>query len=405
LTMQSKAFQEIRQQALSYRPQMVQFLRDLIAIPSTSGHEKTVVDRIHQEMQKVGFDEIKVDGLGNILGRVGWGSHVIAMDAHIDTVDVGNPQLWEVDPFEGDYRDGVVYGRGASDQTAGMVSMVYAGKIIKDLGLEGDYSLWVVGSVMEEDCDGLCWQYILKEGVLNPEVVVITEPTNLGVYRGHRGRMEIQIRVQGLSAHASAPERGENAIYKMVPVIQAIETLNEKLKDDPFLGKGTVAVTQVFFQSPSQNAVPDECVIQLDRRLTAGETKQTAIAELQHILEQTGTNAEIIVLQYAQPSYTGLVYPTEKYYPTWVLQEDHPVVQVAAKTYESLFAEAARVDKWTFSTNGIATAGMFHIPTVGFGPANEIYAHSPQDQCPEDHLDRAAAFYALFPTLFCEQSG
>ena len=391
---------EIRKRSKTYQDDMIRFLRDMVAIPSTSQNEKDVVLRVKKEMEKCGFDEVEIDGFGNILGRIGKGSHVIAMDAHLDTVGVGNRELWDCDPFEGKFEDGIIYGRGASDQEAGMASMVYAGKIIKDLGLEDDYTLYVVGSVMEEDCDGLSWQYIINEDELKPEVVVITEPTNLGIYRGHRGRMELRVKTTGLSCHASAPERGDNAIYKMTPIIRGIEELNPKLKDDPFLGKGTIAVTQIFFQSPSQNAVPDECVIQLDRRLTAGETKETAIAEIEEIIREAGVEAKIEMLHYAEKAYTGLVYPTEKYYPTWVYPEDHVVVQKAKETFEELFDEPARIDKWTFSTNGVATAGMFDIPTVGFGPANEIYAHSPKDQCPEEHMVKAAAFYAAFPGFY-----
>src|SRR6056297_2651983 len=391
---------QINEKAQHYKQDMVTFLRNMVAIPSTSQNEKDVVLRVKKEMEKCGFDEVEIDGFGNILGRIGKGSHVIAMDAHLDTVGVGNRELWDCDPFEGKFEDGIIYGRGASDQEAGMASMVYAGKIIKDLGLEDDYTLYVVGSVMEEDCDGLSWQYIINEDELKPEVVVITEPTNLGIYRGHRGRMELRVKTTGLSCHASAPERGDNAIYKMTPIIMEIEKLNDRLKDDPFLGKGTIAVTQIFFKSPSQNAVADECVIQLDRRLTAGETKESAVEELKEIFKETGVDAQVEILQYSEKSYTGLLYPTEKYYPTWVFPEESDVVQKAKETFESLFETPARIDKWTFSTNGIATAGMFNIPTVGFGPANEIYAHSPKDQCPEEHLVKAAAFYAAFPHFY-----
>ncbi len=380
-----------------YKNDMVNFLRDMIRIPSTSCNEAKVIQRIKEEMMKVGFDEVIVDKMGNILGRIGNGKTVIAMDAHIDTVDVGDSDLWKVDPFEGDLRDGIIYGRGASDQEGGMASMVYAGKIIKELGLEGDYTLYVTGTVMEEDCDGLCWQYIIEQDKIVPDYVVITEPTNLNIYRGHRGRMEMIVTTKGVSCHGSAPERGENAIYKMNPIIQGIEELNNRLKDDEFLGKGTVTVTQIFFKSPSQCAVPDECTIQLDRRLTRGETLESAVQEIKSI--KGAEEAIVEVLTYAQPSYTGLVYPTEKYYPTWVIEEDHPLVQAAVKTYTEVFDSEPKVDKWTFSTNGVATMGRFGIPTIGFGPANEVYAHSPMDQIPVVHLVEACKFYALLPQL------
>ncbi len=388
---------KIAELSAAYRDDMTNFLRDMIRIPSTSCNEEKVILRIKEEMEKVGFDEVIIDKMGNILGRIGSGKIVIAMDAHIDTVDVGDPSLWQVDPFEGDLKDGIIYGRGASDQEGGMASMVYAGKIIKDLGLTDDYTLYVTGTVMEEDCDGLCWQYIIEQDGIKPDFVVITEPTNLNIYRGHRGRMEMIVTTKGLSCHGSAPERGINAIYKMVPIIEGIEKLNNNLKDDPFLGKGTVTVTQVFFKSPSQCAVPDECTIQLDRRLTFGETMDSAVAEIKAL---PGAEEAIVeVLTYAQPSYTGLVYPTEKYYPTWVVGEDHVLVESAVETYKKIFDKEPKVDKWTFSTNGVATMGRFGIPTIGFGPANEIYAHSPKDQIPVQHLVEACKFYAAFPQI------
>ncbi|MEK6623429.1 MAG: YgeY family selenium metabolism-linked hydrolase, partial [Bdellovibrionota bacterium] len=257
---------QILARAEKYAPEITQFLRDMISIPSESCQEKGVIECIKKEMQKVGFDEIKIDKMGNILGRIGKGKRVIAMDAHIDTVGVGDPKAWKIDPFKGKLENGIVYGRGASDQEAGMAAMVYAGKIIKDLKLEGDYTLWVTGTVQEEDCDGLCWQYILKEKVLNPEMVIITEPTNLGIYRGHRGRMEIGVTTKGVSCHGSAPERGINAVYMMAKVVNEIEKLNTRLANDSFLGKGTVAVSYIDCKTPSMCAVPDRAFIHLDRR-------------------------------------------------------------------------------------------------------------------------------------------
>lgn len=395
----------VLEKARSYEGDMVKFLRDMIAIKSESLEERDVVQRIKQEMEKVGFDEVKIDGLGNILGRIGSGKTVIAMDAHIDTVGVGDPVNWKVDPFKGDLKDGVIYGRGATDQKGGMASMVYGAKIIKDLGLLEDYQLWITGTVMEEDCDGLCWQYILREKVLNPEVVVITEPTNLGIYRGHRGRMELNVTTRGISCHGSAPERGKNAVYMMAPIIKEIEKLNEDLikSADPFLGKGTVTISEIRSTSPSLCAVADSCTIHLDRRLTKGETLEIAVNQIKDLASVKAVNAQVVVLEYAEKAYTGLVYPTQKYYPTWQLGEDHPAVVAGMKAARAALEKEPVCDKWVFSTNGIATCGMFDIPTIGFGPANEIYAHSVDDQCPVEHLVRAAAFYAMFPTDWCAQ--
>jgi putative selenium metabolism hydrolase len=383
---------------------MVKFLRDMIAIPSESTGERPVVERARAEMESAGFDEIKVDGLGNILGRIGSGTTVIAFDAHLDTVGVGDPSTWKRDPYKGDLKDGVIYGRGAGDQEAGMAAAVYGGRIIKELGLDGDYQLWVTGTVMEEDCDGLCWQYIIREHVLRPDVVVITEPTKLGVYRGHRGRMEMEVRTQGLSCHGSAPERGVNAIYTMAPIIADIERLNDQLAAtaDPFLGKGTVTISDIRSTSPSLCAVADSSTIHLDRRLTRGETMEHAVAEIQALTSVKKAGAMVTVLDYARPSYTGLTYPTKKYYPTWILEENDPAVVAGVRAAEQALDVRPVVGKWGFSTNGIATCGMFGIPTIGFGPGDEIYAHGPEDQCPVEHLTRAARFYAAFPRMFVE---
>ena len=393
---------KIMEAAQKYADDMTKFLRDMIAIPSESCQEKEVIQRIKAEMEKVGFDEVRIDKMGNVLGRIGNGKHVIAMDAHIDTVGVGDPEAWRHDPYKGKLENGIIYGRGASDQEGGMASMVYAGKIIKDLKLEGDYTLWVTGTVNEEDCDGQCWQYILKEKVLNPqpEVVIITEPTNLNIYRGHRGRMEIGVTAKGVSCHGSAPERGVNAVYKMAKIINEIEKLNDRIKNDDFLGKGTITVSYIDCKTPSLCAVPDRAYIHLDRRLTAGETKESAVAEVEDAIKRAGVDAEVKVLRYDIPSYTGFSYEVEKYYPTWVLEENHKACKAAVEAYKSTIGGEPKVDKWTFSTNGIATMGMMGIPTVGFGPANEVYAHSIDDQCPVEHLVKAAAFYAAFPQKY-----
>ena len=384
--------------AKKYEPDMVQFLRELIAIPAESCQEGPVVARIRQEMEKVGFDEIRVDGMGNILGRIGSGKTVIMMDSHTDTVGVGDPKEWGWDPYQGKVEDGYIFGRGSCDQRGGMASMVYAGKMIKELDLSGDYTLWVVGSVQEEDCDGLCWLYILNEDGIRPDCVVITEPSKLGIYRGHRGRMEIEVHLRGRSCHASAPERGDNPVYKMTRLVQEVEKLNERLKVDSFLGKGSIAVTQIRSLSPSLCAVPGACSVHLDRRLTAGETKESAVAEVRAL--PGAEDAKIEILSYDIPSYTGLRYPMEKYYPTWVLEESHPVTRAAVETFESLWDRPPVVDKWTFSTNGVASMGLKGVPTIGFGPGEEEVAHSVGERMPIQHLVDAAQFYAAFPLTY-----
>jgi putative selenium metabolism hydrolase len=388
-------YNKIKQRADELEKDTANFLMDMIRVPSFSCKEKEVIQVIKKEMKKVGFDEVRIDGLGSVIGRIGSGKRVIAFDAHIDTVYPGEMSLWDFDPFSPKIEDGKVWGRGSVDQEGGMASMVYAGKMIKEMNLNNDFTIYFTGTVMEEDCDGLCWQYIINEEKIKPELVVITEPTNMNIYRGHRGRMEILISVKGLSCHGSAPERGDNAIYKISRIALEIEKLNERLITDEFLGKGTVTTTQVFFNSPSQCAVPDAASIQLDRRLTYGETKDSAVAEVKEACKLAGyPDAKVEVLMYEEKAYTGLVYPTEKYYPTWKLPEDSVYLNDSVYAYKNLFEKEPLIDKWTFSTNGVAIAGMHGISCIGLGPGNEVYAHAPNEACPVKHLSQAAAFYA-----------
>ncbi|HWR29434.1 MAG TPA: YgeY family selenium metabolism-linked hydrolase, partial [Negativicutes bacterium] len=396
-------FDKVLELAKQYEPEMSKFLRDMIAIPSESAQEGKVILRIKEEMEKVGFDKVEIDPMGNIFGYIGHGKHVIAMDAHVDTVGIGNPANWECDPYTGDENTEVIIGRGASDQEGGMASMVYAGKIIKDLKLEEDYTLVVVGSVQEEDCDGLCWQYIINEDKLKPEFVVITEPTDGKIYRGHRGRMEIKVLTKGVSCHGSAPERGDNAIYKMAGILNDLKALHENLIDHDFLGKGSLTVSEIFHTSPSRCAVADSCWISVDRRLTVGETGEYAIQQIKNLPSVKAAKAEVTMYQYERPSYTNLVYPSECYFPTWLIEDEHPVCHAVVDSYKGLFKEAPKVDKWTFSTNGVSIMGRYGIPCIGFGPGHEDQAHAPNERTWKSELINCAAVYAVIPMIYASQ--
>ena len=385
----------IQKRAKAMEKDTTRFLADLVRTQSFSSKEKNVIAVIKKEMQKIGFDGIRIDGLGNIIGRIGKGKRVIAFDGHVDTVYPGDMAAWKFDPFKPFVKAGKIWGRGTVDQKGGVATMIQAGRLIKELGLNDQFTVLFTATVMEEDCDGLCWQYLLNVEKLKPELVVITEPTNMNIYRGHRGRMEIRVEVKGKSCHGSAPERGDNAIYKIARIALEIEKLNQRLKNDPFLGKGTVTISEVKSSSPSLCAVADEAGIHLDRRLTYGETKASAIAEVKGAAKRAGyPDAKVYVLMYEEAAYTGKVYPTEKYYPTWALEEKSPYLKNAVAAYAGVLGKQPLVDKWTFSTNGIATMGMKGIPTFGLGPGNEIHAHAANEACPVEHLSGAVAFYA-----------
>jgi len=428
---------KVKEAAQGYRTQMTKFLRDLIAIPSESCDEEGVIKRTIAEMEALGFDKAEIDPEGNALGWMGTGDKIIAFDGHIDTVGIGNISNWEKDPYEGYETDDVIYGRGGSDQEGGVVSSVYGAKIMKDLGLipEG-YKILVTATVQEEDCDGLCWQYIHQEDGLTPEFVVSTEPTDGGIYRGHRGRMEIRVDVTGVSCHGSAPERGDNAIYKMAEIIKNVEALNangcgddaeikglvkmldpkfnpEHFEDARFLGRGTCTVSQIFYTSPSRCAVADSCAISIDRRMTAGETWESCIKEIEDLPACKKHGAKGTMYLYDRPAWTGLTYETECYFPTWINKETAPHVQAVADAHKALYGEERighpdsmhlrhrpLIDKWTFSTNGVSIQGRYGIPCVGFGPGAESQAHAPNEITWKQDLVTCAAVYALIPSMY-----
>ncbi len=416
-------FDRIKEASQAYLPAMTKFLRDLVAIPGESCGEEGHIKRIEAEMNAVGFDKVVIDPMGNVLGYMGNGETLIGYDAHIDTVGIGNKANWEFDPYEGFETEEEIGGRGTSDQLGGIVSAVYGAKIMKDLGLLDDkYTVLVTGTVQEEDCDGLCWQYIINEDKVKPAFVVSTEPTDGGIYRGQRGRMEIRIDVQGVSCHGSAPERGDNAIYKMADILQNVrdlnendaaedkeikglvkmldESYNEKWKEARFLGRGTVTTSEIFFTSPSRCAVADSCSVSLDRRMTAGETWESCLEEIRELPFVKKYKAKVSMYQYDRPSYTNLVYPIECYFPTWVISEDHAVTEAMVKAYEGLYGEP-RVDKWTFSTNGVSIMGRNGIPCIGFGPGKEAQAHAPNERTWKAALVKCAAVYAALPAIYC----
>jgi len=373
-------------------------LSKLIQNKSLSTKEKNVANELRQMMREAGFDEVKIDGLGNVIGRIGKGKKIIALDGHIDTVDIGNRENWSFDPLAGEVKDGFVQGRGSVDQKGGPAAFVTAGKILKEIGLTNDVTIYFIGSVMEEDCDGLCWKYIVEEDKIRPDCVIVTEPTNLNIYRGHRGRMEIEVSFFGVSAHGSAPERGKNAIYMASKAALEIEKLNERLDSDPFLGKGSVTISEFISSSPSLCAVADFAKIHLDRRLTWGEDKALAVRQVEEIVK--GMNGKVEILNYKEKGYTGKEYGMEKYYPTWKLEENHPVIQTGIASFKDLFHVPPVVDKWTFSTNGVMINGQYKIPVIGFGPGNEVLAHAPNEKVPVDHLVKASAFYAHFCSTY-----
>ena len=388
--------------ARGYENQIVRFLRDLIAIPAESGKEGDRCERVRREYESLGFDEVFFDGLGSVVARIGSGNFKILYDGHIDCVGVGDLGNWDFDPFAGKFENGEIWGRGAVDELPAIAAMAYGAKMLVDRGLPEGVTLYLTASVMEEDCDGYCMRHLIETEGIRPDVVVLGEPTDLAVFRGHRGRMEATITTHGVSAHGAHAARGVNALYKMAPIISDVEELNDNLTEDEFLGKGSIIVSSIECTTPSLNAVPDSGRIYLDRRLTVGETVESAMAELM-ALPHLG-DAEVELLKYDSSSWRGTRAQQDKYYPTWVLDEDHALVQGVAAAAGEVLSETPPISRWWFSTNGVATMGVFGIPTVGFAPGREELAHTTEERVKVDDLIKATAVYSLIPEVLAKQA-
>ncbi len=381
--------------AKRYETQIVRFLREMIAIPAESGRERERCERVKAEYEKLGFADVRFDGIGSVVARVGEGPLVIMMDGHIDCVGIGDPQAWTYDPFAGKLEGGKVHGRGAVDELPAIACMAYGAKLLAERGLPPGVQIVLVASVLEEACDGFPLMHLIETEGVRPDVVVLGEPTNLDVYRGHRGRMEIEVVTKGVSAHGAHCERGVNAVYKMAPIVADIEALNATLRSDDFLGKGTVTVSFIDCKTPSLNAVPDEARIVLDRRLTAGESPQSALEEIR-ALPHLG-DAGVRVLAWEGQAWTGAPARQEQVFPTWVVPEAHPLVQGVAAAAQAVLGRAPAISRWVFSTNGVATMGRLGIPTVGFAPGREELAHTTDEWVEVADLVTAAAVYSLIP--------
>lgn len=371
--------------------ELVDFTRALIALPSPSGGEGEAQRLIAREMERLDWEDIRLDGLGNLHGRIGTGKRILAIDGHTDTVGPGEPADWSCDPYRGKEEEGWIRGRGAVDQKGGLAAAVHAGRLLKETGVPEGLTLRLVASVQEEDCEGLAWDWLIEEEGFRPEAVVLTEPTDLKIARGQLGHAMFEIDVRGRSAHAFCPEAGENAIYRAAGLAGEIERLAPRLASHPVFGRGRIAVTRIAGRGPSDNSVPDRCRLLIDRRFCPGETEEGLIAEIRNLLPDR--DCGITVPVYRRRSFTGLTREGKKFFPGWLLDESAPLLGAAVRALESRGVPVT-VGTWSFSTNGTSTMGRHKIPTIGFGPGEERMAHQPDERVAVEQLLAARDFYS-----------
>jgi putative selenium metabolism hydrolase len=393
---------EIKQRVESKRNEIIQFMRDICAIPSMDSLIGPVGERIQAEMKKLGYDEARFDKMGNTIGRIGNGPKVLLYDSHIDTVGVGDRGDWGWDPFTGKVEDGILYARGACDEKGSTPGMVHGLAIARDMGLLDGYTVYYFGN-MEEWCDGIGPNaFVEADPKVKPDFVVIGEPTKMNVYRGHKGRIEMKITASGRSAHAAVHYLGDNAVYKMASIINLIRELDRRFRfgmgSHPVQGHPSIAITDVEARTNSINAVPNQFTIYIDRRITINEPHDEVIDQIRGLIPDY-LQKEIIVeeLFYDTPSYTGYVFPLNKYFPAWLQEESHPLVQAGQKTIQDLWGENRPLGTWDFSTNGTYWAGKAGIPSIGFGPGDEETAHTMIENVSLDDMVSATEFYAYLP--------
>lgn len=393
----------LQQTLANCREDMLAFARKLITLPSVTGEEGEVAQAITEEMHRLGYDSVIVDATGNVIGVIKGtgGSEHILYNCHMDQVDPGNLDAWEYPPFDAVMENGHIHGRGASDTKGAIAPQVYAAAAIKKAGIphKGDI---IVTAVVEEEPGDMWGMRRMYDEVLKPYpgsigLLVLGEATGLNVYLGHRGKVEIELAVTGKVAHSSAPWRGVNAVYAMQPVLGAIEKLDPVLPEHPVLTRSSIAVTNITCSPGWLSTVPDRCVVRIDRRFLPHENSNTITAELENLVRNAGLkpgeNAAITFLDYSHTSYTGIRESLPLYKPAFLTPQGEPHVEATVAALRAV-GQNPKFGTWDFGTDGAWLATEYNIPTIGYAPCEEQYAHTPMDRVSIDLMGKALTGYA-----------
>ncbi|NWF70012.1 MAG: YgeY family selenium metabolism-linked hydrolase [Chloroflexi bacterium] len=364
------------------------FLQRLVQQRSLSGEEQAVIALAEREMRALGFARVFTDANGSLIGVVEGAAPgpTLLLDAHGDTVGITAPEAWTHDPFAAQIAEGRVYGRGTADMKGALAAMIYAAGTLDRQRIAGKVAVSV--TVMEEVMEGIALQTVLD--TLKPDFVVIGESTDLNLNHGGRGRAEIRLEAIGRPAHSSNPQAGINAVHRMLPAIHAIEALPPRA--DAFLGKGIMALTDIISDPyPGYSVIPGRCTVTYDRRLLAGESIESLTRELQALPALREVGVQVVTGEHT--TYTGAVLRAPKFFPAWKFEAAHPFVQAALNGLRAAGLTPA-LGAYSFCTNAAASAGMYGIPTVGFGPSQETMAHIIDEYVEIAHLSAAARGYS-----------
>ncbi len=382
--------------AQTHRSDLVGFARRLVQTASPSGHEAEVAHLIKTEMERLGFDEVTTDPVGNVIGRVRGGrGPVLMFNGHMDHVDPGDPTGWSHPPYGGDVTDGDLWGRGSVDMKGPLAAMVYAAGLIKlhGLSLPGDL---VVACVVMEELGGLGTRAMVSR--LKPAMAVVGEPSDGRLMRGHRGRVELVVRVTGRPVHASMPEQGVNPHYALARFLARLETL--PMTQDPIFGASSVAPTLYRTDQTSPNVIPGEARLTLDWRNVPGETPEEIVEKLRRLLSEClppGAEGQVQVVTDRLTTYAGYVEDFPSIFPSFALPNDHPLLQAARHTLSQALGRPVPTATWSFATDGghLMAAG---VPTVGFGPGDPRLAHTNRERLPVAALVEGLVGYVALAT-------
>ncbi len=365
------------------------FAQDLVRIKSLSGEEGSAAERVSREMHQLGFDHVWTDATGNTIGVIEGQetSPTLLLDAHVDTVGIAPGMVWAHDPFGGVVADGYLHGRGSADMKGALAAMVYAAGDVDRRDLHG--RLVVSATVMEEVMEGYGLHGVMD--ALHPEYVVIGEATDLNLNLGGRGRAEIHIETHGRPAHSSSPSVGQNAVYDMAKVIEAVQAI--AFQEDPYLGPALMVLTDIISDPyPGHSVVPSRCRATFDRRLLTGETGEDVIAQIVELPALEGLDFEVKIPVGDYETFTRSRMKGEKFFPAWLLEEHHPYVRSAMQGLQSSGLRPS-LGAYRFCTNAAYSAGTAGVPTVGFGPGKEEDAHVVDERLALGDLERAAEGY------------
>jgi putative selenium metabolism hydrolase len=382
--------------------QCVELLREIISIPSPSGEERNVAEFLAAKMREYGYTTAAVDGLRNALGTIkgSGGGRSLLLNGHIDHVPVGQMP----DPYSGRVMDGsvfgedgdVIYGRAASDMKGAVAAMILAGRLLIDLGidLKGDLK---VAAVAQEEVGGAGTMSSIVDSQFLADVVLIGEATNMQLALGHRGSMKFGVVVRGRSCHASAPERGVNALYKAVDLIQRIRNdLVPQLPDHPVYGRVSLVVTQIEVSPKASNVVPDVCRFWIDCRNNSDYPAERLYSDLNSIIGE---------MRRGDPDLEAVVVPTplinerRSFSGFYTDPDRNPVVREATEAIKEIYHKPS-LGIWTFATDGRIYSRL-GIPVIGFGPGEERFAHTQDDHVKvRDFLDTVKV-YAWLACKIC----